>query len=108
MSFSLSDHDQSLSRFRRLLPLTAHPRPSLVAFLRPRHAIQRRYARLKVTNIFYADSSRELICQFMIADDERSKNTFVAPLSQLAFGRGHPISREIAAVAQACTARRGG
>lgn len=95
MNFAARQEEQLVSRLQRALPLTAHGKPPLLAFLRKSMSIARTSPRLTVTNVFYAGDRKGLMCQFTI-ETEASPRVLVAPLSQIAIDRRHPIAQDIA------------
>jgi|GEM_PF-1472066 hypothetical protein len=97
MSCTERQEEQFISRLQRMLPLTAHGRPPLLAFLRKNMSIERTSPRLTVTNVFYAGEQRGLMCHFVVSDATEMKKVFVAPIEQLAFERRQPITQEIPA-----------
>jgi hypothetical protein len=86
----------AIARLRQALPLSAHGRPALLAFLRKRFAYLGGAPRLTVTNVFYA-GDQTLMCQFTIGDATAGQKVFVAPLYNVALDRRHPVAREIGA-----------
>lgn len=100
MSLAGNAPDSILLRLKRSLPLEAHGRPPLLAFLRQHLKDQGFAPHLKVTNIFHTGDGGVLLCQFVLNDSGVVKGPYVAPLEHLTFGRTHPIAREIAALRQ--------
>lgn len=96
MHRSASVEDNLVMRLQRQLPLFAHGRPPLLAFLKPLIGNARITPRLKVTAVFCSDRAHSIICNFVLDDELEQRRVFVAPLEQLAFDRRYPIAREIA------------
>ena len=86
-----------VQKLRRALPLTAHGRPSLTAMLRRRLSCQDVIPRVTVTDIFYAGEKNGLMCRVDVQGFADEPVVVVAPVTQLAFNRKHPITRDIAA-----------
>jgi len=108
MRLAESGHGSALLRLRRALPLVAYGRPTLLAFLRKRAPLHGSTPRLKVTNIFQTRDADGLMCQFVLDGAEAANRLYVAPIEQLTFGRTHPLTREIATLAQRRAARPNG
>lgn len=106
MTASIFDDNKLIWRLQRQLPLSAHGKPSLIAFLQRRGANVRTASRLKVTSVFRTGEACGLMCQFVLEDEPEGRRVFVAPLEQLAFDRRHPIAREIAAFGRGRIPRR--
>ena len=81
--------DQNL---RRALPLSAHPKQALIAFLRERGVVTRGAPRLVVLDVFDAGDAGGLMCRFAIAENGEALS-FIAPLAQLALHRRHSGAR---------------
>jgi hypothetical protein len=83
-----------LQRLRRCLPLGAHPserlRKTIVSSM---HGISQT-CRCKVINVFDVGARGGIMCQFEVGDSERL--LMVAPITEISFGRRHPLSRDIA------------
>ncbi len=92
MDFDQAKQGQFILHLRRTLPLSAHPRPPLLAFLRARGLNGRGAPRLIVLDIFDAGEDRGLMCRFAIAEDSEA-SSFIAPLAQVALARRHPAAR---------------
>ncbi len=92
MDFDCAKRGSLVQNLRRALPLSAHPRPALLAFLRARGLIGRAAPRLIVLDIFDAGEDRGLMCRFAIAEDSEA-SSFIAPLAQVALARRHPAAR---------------
>ncbi|MGD9658115.1 MAG: hypothetical protein AB7U61_10865 [Methylocystis sp.] len=88
MDFDNAKTGSLVQNLRRALPLSAHPRPALIAFLRERGVVTRGAPRLAVLDVFDAGGAAGLMCRFAIAGVDAS--SFVAPLEQVAFERRHP------------------
>lgn len=97
MNYALRQEKKLVHRLQRALPLSAHGKPALMAFLRVRVTIERSSPRLTVTNVFDAGGDRGLMCQFVVHCSEERSRVFVAPITQLAFDRRHLISQEVVA-----------
>jgi hypothetical protein len=61
--------------------------------------------RLTVTNILDARDGKDIMCRFHVDGPARSSPSFIAPIEQLAFDRGHPIANAIAAYIKGCDKR---
>ncbi|MGJ0396485.1 MAG: hypothetical protein ACR65U_09700 [Methylocystis sp.] len=92
MNFDRGRQERLVQNLRRALPLSAHPRPALLAFLRARGLNGRGAPRLVVLDVFDAGADRGMMCRFAIAEDGEASN-FIAPLAQLALARRHPAAR---------------
>ncbi|AZG78057.1 hypothetical protein [Methylocystis rosea] len=90
------NRESLVHNLRDALPLSARPRPALLAFLRARGAIGRSAPRLVVVDIFDAGGTQGLMCRFDIADEIDAPSSFVAPLTQLALDRRHPLAQRLA------------
>lgn len=85
---------RKIDRLRRTLPVSGYPRPTLLTELRIRKAVGRSTPQLKVIDVIDTGDGKELLCRFLVGDhDARS---FVAPLSQIALDRRHPLARAVA------------
>jgi hypothetical protein len=91
------DVHRFVDRVRPFLPLPAHPRPQLRASLRKTLTDAQISSGCTVTNVFYAGDGYGLMCHLTIGAETIGAPTLVAPIAHLAFGRRHPIAREIAA-----------
>ncbi len=91
MDFDCAKRGSLVQNLRRVLPLSAHPRPPLIAFLRERGLNGRGAPRLIVLDVFDAGKDRGLMCRFAIAEDSEA-SSFIAPLTQVAFARRHPAA----------------
>ncbi|PPD02919.1 MAG: hypothetical protein CTY30_13085 [Methylocystis sp.] len=89
------NRESLVHHLRDALPLSARPRPALLAFLRARGAIGRSAPRLVLVDIFDA-GTQGLMCRFEIADEIDAPSSFVAPLTQLALDRRHPLAQRLA------------
>jgi hypothetical protein len=89
LDFDCAKKGSLVQNLRRALPLSAHPRPPLLAFLRERGLNGRGAPRLIVLDVFDAGEDRGLMCRFAIAED-REASSFIAPLAQVALARSHP------------------
>lgn len=89
MDFDCANKGSLIQNLRRALPLSAHPRPALIGFLRERGVVTRGAPRLVVLDIFDAGEDRGLMCRFTIAEDGEA-SSFIAPLAQVALQRRHP------------------
>ena len=83
MDFDQVKRSHFIDNLRRALPLAAHPRPPLIAFLRERGVIGRGAPRLVVLDIFDAGAAGGLMCRFAMAEDGEA-SSFIAPLAQVA------------------------
>ncbi|RNJ48265.1 hypothetical protein D1O30_00140 [Methylocystis hirsuta] len=95
MDFDRVSRESLIHHLRDALPLSARPRPALLAFLRARGAIGRSAPRLVVVDIFDAGGAQGLMCRFEIAG-ETDASSFVAQLTQLALDRRHPLAQRLA------------
>jgi len=89
--------EQLVQKLRRALPLTAHGRPSLTAVLGRSLSSANLMPRVTVTDIFYAGEENGLMCRVDVQGLAEEPVVVVAPVTQLAFNRKHPIARDIAA-----------
>ncbi|MDP3552931.1 hypothetical protein [Methylocystis sp.] len=92
MDFDQVKRSHFIHNLRRALPLAAHARPALLAFLRARGVNGRGAPRLIVLDVFDAGEDRGLMCRFAIAEDGEA-SSFIAPLAQVALARRHPAAR---------------
>ena len=83
-------------KLRRALPLTAHGRPSLTAALRQRLPGAIVMPRVTVTDVFYGGEKDGLMCRVHVQGAIDEPLVVVAPITQLAFNRWHPIAHDIA------------
>jgi hypothetical protein len=90
-----SQHCGLIGRLRRALPIVAYPRPPLLAFLLGRGVATQGAPKLSVVDVFEGGDGHGLMCRFALcgAPDAHS---FVAPLSQLALDRRHPLRKRLA------------
>jgi len=86
-----------VARLRRLLPFKAWARPALSASLRKFHSPQKVGQSFIVSSIFDAGRQQGIMCKLEIPDAATGPHSIVVPITQITFGRGCPISREIAA-----------
>lgn len=86
MDFDQVKRSNFIQNLRRALPLSAHARPPLIAFLRARGVIGRGAPRLVILDAFDAGEASGLMCRFAIAG-EVERRAFVTPLAQLALDR---------------------
>jgi hypothetical protein len=86
-----------VQKLRRALPLTAHGRPSLAATLSRNLYCANLMPRVTVTDVFYAGEKNGLMCRIDVHGVIDQPVVVVAPVTQLAFNRKHPIARDIAA-----------
>ncbi|MCQ4191400.1 hypothetical protein, partial [Methylocystis suflitae] len=89
MDFDHAKNGSLVQNLRRALPLSAHARPALIAFLRERGVIARGAPRLVILDIFDAGDAGGVLCRFAIAEDSGA-SSFIAPLAQVALDRRHP------------------
>jgi hypothetical protein len=94
MEFDRVNRESLIHRLRDALPLSARPRPALLAFLRAHGAVGRSAPRLVVVDIFDAGGPQGLMCRFEIAG-ETDASSFVAQLTQLALDRRHPLAQRV-------------
>jgi hypothetical protein len=95
MDFDRVRQENLVQSLRDALPLSARPRPALLAFLRGRGAIGRNAPRLIILDVLDA-GAQGLMCRFEIAGDVNASG-FVAPLAQIALDRRHPVVQKLAA-----------
>ncbi len=89
--------EQLVQKLRRALPLTAHGRPSLTATLSRNLYCANLMPRVTVTDVFYAGEKSGLMCRVDVHGLAGEPVVVVAPVTQLAFNRRHPVARDIAA-----------
>jgi hypothetical protein len=91
------DMDLLRRRISRTRGVVAYARAPLVAFLRGRLVSLSASPRLILTGVTEGGTERELMCRFIVEGDGQGRS-FVAPLSQLSFGRdgqfSHALSRK--------------
>lgn len=92
LDFDCAKRGSLVQNLRRALPLSAHPRPALIGFLRERGVVTRGAPRLIVLDIFDAGAAGGLMCRFAITEDGDAAS-FIAPLAQVALQRKHPAAR---------------
>jgi hypothetical protein len=80
-----------IDSLRRALPLSAHPRPTLVVFLRERGVVGRGSPRLVIVDVFDAGAAGGLMCRFAVAENKEAAG-FITPLAQVALDRRHSIA----------------
>ena len=97
MSDPFQDVYRFVDRVRPFLPLPAHARPQLRASLRKTLTDAQISSGCTVTNVFYAGDGYGLMCHLTIGAKTIGAPMLVAPIAYLAFGRQHPMAREIAA-----------
>ncbi|MBI5314205.1 MAG: hypothetical protein HZB28_14040 [Methylocystis sp.] len=95
MDFDRVKRESLIHSLRDALPLSARPRPALLAFLRAHGAVGRSAPRLVVIDIFDAGGTQGLMCRFEIAGKVDAPS-YVAPLTQLALDRRHPLAQRLA------------
>ncbi len=83
MDFDCAKKGSLVQNLRRALPLSAHPKQALFAFLRERGVVTRGAPRLIV---FDAGGAGGLMCRFTIVG-ETDGAAFIAPLAQVALQR---------------------
>ncbi|RNJ51787.1 hypothetical protein [Methylocystis hirsuta] len=88
MDFDQVKRGHFIHHLRRALPLSAHARPALIAFLRERRIVTRGAMRLVILDIFDAGDASGVMCRFAIAEDSEA-SSFIAPLAQVALERRH-------------------
>lgn len=94
MDFEHVRRESLVHTIRDSLPLFGRARPVLRAFLRARGAIGLNAPKLVIVDIFDS-GGLDIMCRFMIEGEAAS--SFVAPLTQIAFDRGHPLAQRLAA-----------
>ncbi len=94
--------EQLVQKLRRALPLTAHGRPPLTEALRRSLACANLMPRVTVTDVFYAGEENGLMCRIDVQGLADEPMVVVAPVTQLAFNRRHPIARDIDAYRKHC------
>jgi len=88
---------QLLQKLRRALPLVAHGCPSLMTMLGRNLCGANLMPPVTVTDVFYAGEENSLMCRVAVNGKIAEPVVILAPVSQLAFNRRHPIARDIAA-----------
>jgi hypothetical protein len=81
-----------VERMRRVLPVSAYPRPQLQAFLLTRGAVRGAAPKLSILDVFRGDDQSGPLCRFTISGDKVAE-TFVAPLSQVSIDRRFLFAR---------------
>jgi hypothetical protein len=94
MDFDQLKQDSLVHSLRDAMPLSARPRPALLAFLRTRGVIGRGTPKLVIVDIFDS-GAQDPMCRFIIEGDKGA--SFVASLTQIAFNRRHPLVQRLAA-----------
>lgn len=89
--FECGPQSRLIDRLRRALPIAAYPRPPLLAFLSSRGLTTGRAPKLSVVDVFEAGERHGLLCRFSLCGAPGAHG-FVAPLSQLALDRRHPLA----------------
>jgi len=89
--------EQLVQKLRRALPLAAHGRPPLMLALRQRLPGAILMPRVTITDAFYAGEKNVLMCRIDLHGEIDEPVVVLAPITQLAFNRSHPIARDIAA-----------
>jgi len=84
--------DQALVWLRRRLPVSARMRPSLLKHAKATSRSPMISPNCRITGLQEVGSGT-VICYVEYFTRESMKRLLVAPLSQLSFGRGHPLSR---------------
>lgn len=92
MDLNCANRGTLVQNLRRTSPLSAFPRPALVAFLRARGYAGRGSPQLIVLDVFDAGAARGLMCRFAVVEDGDG-SSFIAPLAQVALQRRHPATR---------------
>jgi hypothetical protein len=92
MDFDCAKKGSLVDNLRRALPLPAHARPALIAFLRERGIVTRGAPRLIVLDVFDAGDVGGLMCRFAVAEDGDG-SSFIAPLAQVALQRRRSAAR---------------
>lgn len=95
MDFDQAKRAHFIHRLRRALPLSAHPRPALIAFLRERGVVGRGAPRLVILDVFDAGDAGGLLCRFAVAEDGDG-SSFIAPFAQVALQRKHSARLRVA------------
>lgn len=95
MDFDHVKRGHFIQNLRRALPLPAHARPALIAFLRNCGVIGRGAPRLIILDVFDAGDVGGVMCRFAIAEDDGASG-FIAPLAQVAIERRRPAARRVA------------
>jgi hypothetical protein len=90
--------DMQLLRRRISSPrrVIAYARAPLIAFLRERLVALSASPRLILTDVIDGSSDHEPMCRFTVDGDAQARS-FVAPLSQLSFGRSVRLARSLCA-----------
>jgi hypothetical protein len=95
MDFDRITSSHYIHHLHRALPLPAHARPALIAFLRERGVVTRGAPRLVILDVFDAGAASGMMCRFAIAEDGEAAS-FIAPLAQVALQRRHPARLRVA------------
>ncbi|MFO1126693.1 MAG: hypothetical protein U1E25_16405 [Methylocystis sp.] len=95
MDFDRVKSTHFVHHLRRALPLPAHPKKALIAFLRERGVVTRGAPRLVILDVFDAGTASGMMCRFAIAEDGEAAS-FIAPLAQVALERRHPARLRVA------------
>lgn len=88
-SKSVGHQDDVVERLQRALPLAAHAKPELLAFLRTRRLTFNELPRLKVVSIFKVGRHGDPLCRIVI-DEGVGDQMFFAPLTKLIFDHSNP------------------
>jgi hypothetical protein len=97
----LSPH-QTLALLRRRLPLSARMRPVLLERAKAAAHDPLLQPICRVTNIYETEPGL-VICHLEYVSRAEATHLIVAPLSQVSFGRGHPLTKLLAPL---CEPRR--
>jgi hypothetical protein len=96
-----------IQKLQQALPLHAHGRTALAAVLQRHSSAASTMPRVMVTDIFYAGEEKGLMCRVDVQGLTNDRTVVVAPLTQLAFDRRHPVTRDIAAYRNKRRAKNG-
>jgi hypothetical protein len=93
--FENSQESGLIDQLRRALPIRAYPRPPLIAFLAAHGVAVQRAPRLSIVDVFQGGNGLGLMCRLSL-HGARDVHTFVAPFSQIAMDRRHPLGKRLA------------
>lgn len=95
MSASTPPSSQALDWLRRRLPISARMRPVLLERAKAAAHDSMLRPTCRVTNVYEA-APGYVICHLEFVARENATHLIVAPLSQISFGRSHPLTRLLA------------
>ncbi len=86
---------QTLIWLRRRLPISARMRPVLLARAKALANDPMLQPRCRIVSVYEA-APGSVVCHLEYVARESTPHFIVAPLSQVSFGRGHPLTRMLA------------